>query len=280
MQSAASKMILPLRIQSSQIPFTRRIGMRTYIWVLLIAGCVLGRATVSYADETPTFGTFALFELESDWTRKSPDEKRKGLEEASAVFTAYKERVTVDGYWTYGLTSDSHFMLRLHASELQANQQLLTDLRSTGLGQYLELEFSMSGVTKGLNYAPDFPDLLVQLKKAKYEGPPPKYAIMIPTRKDAAWWNLSKEERTTMMREHTVPTLPYLKTVKRKLYHSTGLADADFITIFETNSLVEFNNLMIALRMVREDTHNVRLGSPTVLGTIKSWQEIQGLLEK
>lgn len=254
--------------------------MRTHMLVLLITGCVLGYSTAGYADSTHIFGTFALFELESDWTKKSPAEKQKGLEEASAVFTGYRDRVTVDGYWTYGLTSDSHFMLRLHASELLANQQLLTDLRSTGLGQFLELEFIINGVTKGLNYAPEFPDLLSQLKTALYEGAPPRYAIMIPTRKDAAWWNLSKEERTTMMREHTVPTLPYLKTVKRKLYHSTGLADADFITIFETNDLVEFNNLVIALRMVREDKHNVRLGSPTVVGTIKSWQEIRVLLEK
>ncbi|MDH5297146.1 MAG: chlorite dismutase family protein, partial [Nitrospirota bacterium] len=142
------------------------------------------------------------------------------------------------------------------------------------------LVYTISGVIKGLNYAPDFPDLLEKLKMGKYEGEPPQYAIMIPIRKNAAWWNLSKEDRVAMMKEHTLPTLSYLKSVKRKLYHATGLSDADFLTIFETNNLVDFNNLVIALRMVREDTFNVQLGEPTVIGTIKSWNDIVDLLVK
>ena len=83
-----------------------------------------------------------------------------------------------------------------------------------------------------------------------------------------------------MLKEHTLPTLDYLKTIKRKLYHSTGLSDVDFLTIFETNDLVAFNDLVIALRMVREDTYNVQLGEPTVIGTIKSWKDIVDLLMK
>jgi chlorite dismutase len=52
----------------------------------------------------------------------------------------------------------------------------------------------------------------------------------------------------------------------------------DFLTIFETNNLVEFNDLVIALRMVREDTFNVQLGEPTIIGTRKNWNEIVDLL--
>jgi chlorite dismutase len=135
-------------------------------------------------------------------------------------------------------------------------------------------------MTKGLKYAPDFPELLEKLKAAKYEGDPSTYAIMIPIRKNAEWWSLSKEDRVALMKEHTIPTLAYLKTVKRKLYHSTGLSDVDFLTIFETNNLGEFNDLVIALRMVREDTFNVQLGEPTIIGTIKGWNEIVDLLVK
>jgi chlorite dismutase len=82
------------------------------------------------------------------------------------------------------------------------------------------------------------------------------------------------------MKEHTIPTVAYLKTVKRKLYHSTGLSDVDFLTIFETNNLMEFNDLVIALRMVREDTFNVQLGKPTIIGTLKNWNDIVELLVK
>jgi chlorite dismutase len=196
---------------------------------------------MSWAADAPIFGTFALFEVDKDWGNLSLEERQKGGEEPKALLESTKNQVSVDGYWTYGLTTDSYFMLRLHSADLKANQQLLTQLRSTGLGRHLDLEYTVSGMTKGLNYAPDFPELLEKLKAAKYEGDPSTYAIMIPIRKNAEWWNLSKEDRVALMKEHTIPTVAYLKTIKRKLYHSTGLSDVDFLTIFETNSLGEFN---------------------------------------
>jgi chlorite dismutase len=240
----------------------------------------VGLPGMIWAADAPIFGTFALFEVKKSWGEMSGEERQKGGQEAKALLESTKNQVSVDGYWTYGLTTDSHFMLRLHSSELKANQQLLTQLRNTGLGRHLDLEYTISGMTKGLNYAPDFPELLEKLKAAKYEGDPSTYAIMIPIRKNAEWWNLSKEDRVALMKEHTIPTLAYLKTVKRKLYHSTGLSDVDFLTIFEANDLGEFNDLVIALRMVREDIFNVQLGEPTIIGTIKGWNEIVDLLVK
>ncbi len=254
--------------------------MQIFAYVLFFAVMQIGLAGATLAADNPTFGTFALFEAEQGLGELSMEERQKAGQQAKALLETFKNQVTVDAYWTYGLTTDSHFMLRLHSSNLQANQQFLTQLRDTVLGRHVELEYTISGVTKGLNYAPSFPDLLEKLKAGKYEGEPPQYAIMIPIRKNAQWWNLSKEDRVAMLKEHTLPTLDYLKTIKRKLYHSTGLSDVDFLTIFETNDLVAFNDLVIALRMVREDTYNVQLGEPTIIGTIKSWNDIVDLLVK
>ena len=254
--------------------------MPVLLFWLCFAVVQFGLSGVSWAADAPVFGTFALFEVDKDWGSLPQEERQKGGEEAKAVLERFKSQVTVDGYWTYGLTTESHFLLRLHSAELKANQQFLTHLRGTGLGRHLDLEYTISGVTKGLNYAPDFPDLLQQLKGAKYEGDPSTYAIMIPIRKNAEWWNLSTADRVALMKEHTIPTVAYLKTVKRKLYHSTGISDVDFLTIFETNNLVDFNDLVIALRMVREDTFNVQLGEPTIIGTLKNWNDIVDLLVK
>ena len=55
-----------------------------------------------------------------------------------------------------------------------------------------------------------------------------------------------------MMKEHTEAALPYHKTVKRKLYHSTGLDDLDFITYFETSTLEDFHSLILSLEKVKE----------------------------
>ncbi|MER3424711.1 MAG: hypothetical protein C4293_17300 [Nitrospiraceae bacterium] len=104
------------------------------------------------------------------------------------------------------------------------------------------------------------------------------YAIVIPIRKDAEWWLLDQETRTTFMKEHTEASIPYLKTVKRKLYHSSGLDDFDFTTYFETAKLDDFNNLVIGLERVKENRHNRRFGNPTLLGTIRSLDEILEIL--
>ncbi len=230
--------------------------------------------------DTGVYGTFILLDISKEWAAKETAEKSKGIEEAKAVIDGYRDKVLVDAYLTLGLTNESYFLLRLNSYELLNNQNLIADLMATGLGKYLRITTTFSGTTKKLNYATKFPDLLAQLKAGKYEGEQPKYVIVIPTRKDATWWNLPEEERANMMAAHTAPTLAFLNSVKRKLYHSTGLSDADFITYFETNSLADFNDLVISLRKVKEDTHNIRLGSPTILGTVKSMDDIMSLLKK
>jgi chlorite dismutase len=84
----------------------------------------------------------------------------------------------------------------------------------------------------------------------------------------------SEEVRTLRPQEHTDPTVAYLKTVKRKLYHSSGLDDLDFITYFETAKLDDFNNLVTELLKVKENRHNQRFGEPVLLGTIRPLDEV------
>jgi chlorite dismutase len=103
---------------------------------------------------------------------------------------------------------------------------------------------------------------------------------VIPIRKDAEWWLLDQNARTALMKEHTEASAPYLKTVKRKLYHSSGLDDFDFITYFETGRLDDFHNLIIALEQVKENRHNRRFGSPTLVGTIRSLDEVLDMLTR
>ncbi len=71
---------------------------------------------------------------------------------------------------------------------------------------------------------------------------------------------------------------PIIKTVKRKLYHSSGLDDLDFITYFETSKLEDFHSLVLALEKVKEFQYTRRFGHPTLLGTVQSLDEIIEIL--
>lgn len=226
-------------------------------------------------DEIGVFGTFALFELGASWAGLNGAARRVGAREPLEAIAAHAERVAVDAYLTVGLTERSHFLLRLHARQPEQSQAVIADLLRTRPGRHLTVRHTLTGVIRPLVYASQTPDQLQALQATEYAGElPPRYAVAIPTRKSAAWWNLPEAKRLALMREHTAVGIEYLAKVKRRLYHATGLADADFITWFETDDLAAFSELVARLRALREDTYNERLGEPTMLGTARTLEEL------
>lgn len=218
------------------------------------------------------FGVVATFKLRPEWGALSAAERQAASAEVMKVVDKHKEYVLVDAYLTRGLKATSDYFLRAHAYELALAQAFMNDFRKTVLGKNSEVTETLVGVTKPLNYITreKSPDLNKNLMAGTYQGDVPRYAIVIPVKKNAEWWNLPAERRLREMEAHTGPTLAYLTSVKRKLYHSTGLDDVDFITYFETNDLKAFNNLLLSLASVPENKYHVRWGNPTILGTIHS----------
>jgi chlorite dismutase len=261
--------------------------MKRQLASILIAGVLLhGSAVAQQAPEKPAppidrakiltapgvYGVFATFKLRPDYYRLSNAERRGAADEVLAVVDRHKDKVIVDMYLTRGFKSNSDYFIRVHSYDMAAAQNFVVDLRATRFGMYSDVTENLVGVTKPLNYitTDKSPDLNKGLTATGYSGPEPRYAIMIPVKKSAEWWNMPEGQRLKEIETHTLPTLPYLVNVKRKLYHSTGLDDTDFITYFETADLVAFNNLLLSLAKVPENKYHVRWGNPTVLGTIHS----------
>ncbi|MDH4186198.1 MAG: chlorite dismutase family protein [Nitrospira sp.] len=220
------------------------------------------------------FGTFAAFSLDADWAKQDQVARIAQLTVLRAVVEQHRGKLAIDTYLLRGLSDRADLLFRIHATELRETQQFLLDLQGSLIGRHLVTSAIFSGLTKKANYVPGMPDnLKAGLKTASEPGPAP-YVIVIPIRKDAEWWSLPQDQRAAMMTEHTEAALPYTKTVKRKLYHATGLDDLDFITYFETSQLEDFQSLILALEQVREYRHNRRFGHPTFLGTAKSLDEI------
>ncbi|MEO6422523.1 MAG: chlorite dismutase family protein, partial [Candidatus Nitrotoga sp.] len=222
------------------------------------------------------FGVFTMFKLRPEWNKVPATERMDSAVEVAKLIEKHKDNVLVDLYLTRGLETNSDFFLRINAYDLAKAQTFMREFRSTTIGKNSDISDTLVGVTKPLNYITKdkSPELNVSLGEATYIGDAPRYVIVIPVKKSAEWWNLSFEQRLKEMEAHTVPTLPYLVNVKRKLYHSTGLDDIDFITYFETNDLIAFNNLLISLASVPENKYHVRWGNPTTLGTILSPENV------
>lgn len=257
---------------------------RTIIATLLLLAALASGAQAADREKLLTdpdiYGTYAVFAVDEDWHKLDKAAKDAALADAKRVFQKHAEQVTTDTYLLRGLTDRADIMVRVHSTELLHNQNFLVDFMGCALGKYLESVYIFNGLTKKANYVPGFPDdLKAVLKTLPDQGPKP-YAIVVPIKKDAEWWQLSQDARTELMKEHTEATAAYLKTVKRKLYHSSGLDDMDFLTYFETAKLDDFNNLIIALERVKENKHNRRFGHPTVIGTIRPLDEILDILAR
>lgn len=255
----------------------------TVLMLLLIGGYSVLNAQAA-ADreklltEPGVYGTFAVFALNEDWAKQDPATRIVRLTSLKGVVEQHREHVAIDLHLLRGLSDRADFLFRIHAAELSQTQEFLLDLKSSQFGKYLKTVGIMHGLTKKPSYVPGFPDeMKADLKTISEPGEKP-YIIVIPVRKSAEWWGLDQEKRAAMMQEHTAATLPYLKTVKRKLYHSSGLDDLDFITYFETSKLEDFHSLVLSLENVQEFRYTRRFGHPTLLGTMKSLDEVVELL--
>jgi len=263
--------------------------MKTYWAVLagsLLAWMLMGQDAGAALDrekllkDPGVYGTFAVFKVDEDWWKLEKAARTSAVSEVKAVFQKHADHVITDTYLLRGLSERADFFVRVHATEMLNNQNFLVDVMGTSLGKHLHNTHTFNGLTKPLNYVPGFPeDVKTALKTPPDPGAKP-YVIVVPVRKDAEWWAMSQDARGAMMKEHTDATIAYLKTVKRKLYHASGLDDLDFITYFETAKLDDFNNLIIGLERVKENKHNKQFGSPTLLGTIRPLDEIMEILSR
>lgn len=226
------------------------------------------------------FGNFSTYKVHADYYKMSMAERKGAVAEVVAVVDKYKDKVKVEAYLTRGFEAQSDFFLRVHSYDMAATQSFLVDFRSTRFGMHANVTEQLLGITKALNYITKekSPNLNAGLTGATYSDAAPRYAFMIPVKKNADWWNLSDEQRLKEMETHTLPTLANLVNVKRKLYHSTGIDDTDFITYFETADLGAFNNLLLALAKVPENKYHVRWGNPTVMGTIQTIENVVNTL--
>ena len=81
--------------------------------------------------------------------------------------------------------------------------------------------------------------------------------MLYPFTKTIEWYLMSREARQGMMNEHirVGRTHPDISQI---LLYSTGLGDQEFIVGYETDSLAEFQDLVVELRSTEARRHTLR----------------------
>ena len=259
------------------------IGKMTLMFgLLMVAAAWPAQATErdKLLTEPGVYGTFAAFQMDHDWWDLTGEARVIAVSEAKGLIEQFSSKIVIESYLLRGLSDHADFMFRVHAHAMADTQQFLTSLLGTRFGRHLVATSYLHGLTKKAAYVPGFPDRMKTDLQAPSEAGAKSYAIVIPIRKDADWWAMDQDTRLALMQEHTQAALPYLSAVKRKLYHSSGLDDFDFITYFETEKLEEFHDLIRALEQVKEYRHNRRFGHPTLIGTVRPLDDILELFAR
>jgi chlorite dismutase len=99
--------------------------------------------------------------------------------------------------------------------------------------------WQLNGITSNERYVTRAEKLALVGKQQGLGRPEARCAAFIPIRKNAAWWNMTQDERREMLEEqsrHIRIGMNYLPGVARRLHHCRDLGENepfDFLTWFE-----------------------------------------------
>jgi len=153
---------------------------------------------------------------------------------------------------------------RVVRTETIVGEPLLEAKRLNVSGSEVQPETNASWVLRGITsnerYVMRREKSEIEAKQQGLARPEATCAALIPLRKNAAWWELTQDERRSVFEEqskHIQIGLKYLPAVARKLHHCRDLSENepfDFLNWFEYAPIheVEFNRLVSELRTSEE----------------------------
>jgi chlorite dismutase len=192
--------------------------------------------------ETPRFIQYLFFKVDPLWRRLSEEERTRGRREFSQV-VEQASSVKAFAYSTLGLKVEADLMLWRIADSLDDLQEMLARLLQTGLGVYLQTTYSLFGMTHPSQYTRR---RTVQ-EQVLDEQDRLRYLTVYPFSKTTEWYLMSKEARQGMMNEHIRVGHEHAQ-VRQVLIYAVGLDDQEFVVAYETEDLLSYQDLLMAMR--------------------------------
>lgn len=154
---------------------------------------------------------------------------------------AQTKNIVLYSYTLLGLKGKNVFMLWMQSDSLETNQNFLNHMMHLPLGKYLHINGTLLGMTRPTQYSPGS---TTHENTARKGG---KYLIIYPFTKTSEWYMLDFQKRKELMKGHIAVGRKYPQITQQLLY-SYGIDDNEFIVSYETDSLADFQQLIIELR--------------------------------
>lgn len=152
-------------------------------------------------------------------------------------------------YSTLGLRHDTDFMVWTSASQIDAIHDHFSSVANHEIMPYLDRPYTFLGMTRPSPYTGS--------SSAKHHRGLNKYLIIYPFTKTSEWYVLPYDKRKDMMDEH-IRVAKEFKGIQQILYYSFGIGDQEFIVVYETDSLENFQSLVMRLRETRVRLYTLR----------------------
>jgi chlorite dismutase len=191
------------------------------------------------------FLKYTFFKVHQQWRRLTTQEKEDSKRQFSSILETFMKENVLKSYSLVGIRGDTDFMLWVVNKDLEAFQDLTSELLSSNLGKYLEIPYSYLAMSRQSEYLGghhhEGQEDLTQLPINA------KYLFVYPFVKKREWYFLPHEERRLMMAQHFKIGHKY-PSVKIHTGYSFGLDDQEFVLAFETDKPADFSELVMELR--------------------------------
>jgi chlorite dismutase len=193
------------------------------------------------------FLKYTFFKVDPQWRRLTEKERQAGKQEFSAAYKQASKQIMVKSYSLIGIRGETDFMFWSISTNLEGQQNFVSNLLSTTLGKYLSTPYSYLALTRKSEYLAEHQhegQEGVSLSRRPSEA---KYMFLYPFTKKREWYFLPHEERRIMMAQHLKLGHKY-PSVKINTGYSFGLDDQEFMLAFETDNPVDFSELVMEMR--------------------------------
>ena len=224
-------------------------------------------------DDPQTYIQALALGLDPVWRRRTDEDRNDDacrLREAAT--SAASDGVRTVSYSSIGLEPGVDLLLWRMAPSIDALETTAARILRSGLGRWLDVRHSFIGRIGPSQYV----RRPTEQEQSLFDGERSRYLVVYPFTKSTEWYLLSKEARQGVMNEHMRVGHGY-PSVRQLLAYSFGLDSQDFVVAYETDDLVEFGDLVRALRST-ESRRSTVTDSPILLGVHRPLDQILELL--
>jgi chlorite dismutase len=220
------------------------------------------------AMDSHPYHNYLFFSVSADFYHIPQNEQEQKKEEFAAWLSAVNKLIVVS-YSTLGFKANTTFMLWCRSKDPKDVQTFLPSLLRTALGKYLSITYTYFGIVRDSQYSgrAGKPEQVMQNYKERLP-----YFLLYPFTKTAEWHLLGFEERKAMMGEHIKIGVGH-PNIRQCLLYSYGLDDQEFVVSYETNTLEEFQDLVMELRKTAGRKYTL-VDTPTFTCVHRSFAEL------